>query len=64
MCSVLLGWLNLMVTVVEKVESAHGNAGVEREASACFLTERKYLHLVPQPMGLSFDLKIRPRFLC
>lgn len=43
MCSVWLGWLNLMVTVVEKIGSVLGNAGVKREASACSLTERKYL---------------------
>lgn len=43
MCSVWLGWLNLMVTVVEKIGSVLGNAEVKREDSACSLTERKYL---------------------
>ena len=41
MCSVWLGWLNLMVTVVEKIGSVLGIAEVKREASACPLTERK-----------------------
>ena len=43
MCNVWLGWLNLMVTVVEKIGSVLGIAEVKREASACSLTERKYL---------------------
>ena len=43
MCSVWLEWLNLMVTVVEKIGSVLGNAKVKREDSACSLTERKYL---------------------